>query len=299
MDGKFYPNNPKEWDYEDIKELIETQYEEDAFIEYKRSLNPPKGKDKSEWNTDIEKELVAFANGRGGFLIFGIAEKNNKFEPHGIPTQDNMDVRVKQMVSGSNPSLDMETSNPISKPDSSNVFFIVKVNESTKKPVATSDASYYIRVNSSKTPMNRENLKSLFVDEDRRQQNIRILEVACNKFFQELDEYGHLQERKGQAPEYWRVNIDELREVLKKNSHLYSDQEMRNLIDDIHKTIMKIESHEKHYKQRRNGERETFTSDIEDLNYNMVKTLNKRVKVLKSQLERLLDKIGSDVVKES
>jgi predicted HTH transcriptional regulator len=55
--------------------------EEDTQIDYKESFH---GKEERDW-LEITKDIMAFANTNGGFLLFGI--KNGTFERIGISSE--------------------------------------------------------------------------------------------------------------------------------------------------------------------------------------------------------------------
>jgi predicted HTH transcriptional regulator len=60
-----------EWTHDWIKEILDSDRAEDAFLEFKAELN---NKDpKSSYN--IRKSLTSFANTLGGFVVFGIKDK--------------------------------------------------------------------------------------------------------------------------------------------------------------------------------------------------------------------------------
>jgi predicted HTH transcriptional regulator len=61
----------------DLQRRIDDHVEENRQLEYKRALPGTSDADKKEFVRDV----VSFANGAGGHIIFGIAESN------GIPTK--------------------------------------------------------------------------------------------------------------------------------------------------------------------------------------------------------------------
>ena len=64
----------EEWDESDLQKLIIDQVQESLKLDYKRSDALAKT---SQCQSEIAKDVSAFANSAGGRLIYGIVEKNN------------------------------------------------------------------------------------------------------------------------------------------------------------------------------------------------------------------------------
>lgn len=157
-----YPENPGEWTEDFIRELTEEKHEENAHLEYKPHLRPL---DKD----DLEREFTAFANSRGGYIVFGVKDD---FTVSGLenPGEEELTQYIKEAVSNTNPPVEFEVSNPIEiDGNTDRILLVVKVEEASKKPVSTKDSAYTIRMGESKQPIDREQLMTMFVDRERKQ----------------------------------------------------------------------------------------------------------------------------------
>ena len=75
---------PSEIELEDIQSLVEDEVQEGKRLEYKRDLPGTSADEKAEFLRDVS----AFANASGGYLIYGIEDKIDKDGKHtGIPKQ--------------------------------------------------------------------------------------------------------------------------------------------------------------------------------------------------------------------
>lgn len=58
----------------DIEALRERGVPEGPHLDYKRQLGAKGGKSK-DWKKELAKDVVAFANAYGGYLVYGVGEK--------------------------------------------------------------------------------------------------------------------------------------------------------------------------------------------------------------------------------
>ncbi len=58
----------------DIFSLVERSVPEGPHLDYKRELGAKDGKSK-DWNKELAKDVAAFANAYGGYLVYGVDEK--------------------------------------------------------------------------------------------------------------------------------------------------------------------------------------------------------------------------------
>ncbi len=132
---------------------------------------------------------------------------------------------VYQLVQDTNPVVKTDVSAPLRTPndDVDTVALAVKVHEASRKPVATSDSAYYVRINDNKHPMGREQIESLFVEADRRQQAVRQLEMEIDRFYEITEEDSRFNIT-DKPPAFHSLNIESLKEVLRENTHLFSDE---------------------------------------------------------------------------
>ncbi len=76
-----FPRTLEEWNYDIIKELVDKDYFETEFFDFKADLQPA---------PDQEKIVCAFANTIGGFLIFGVRDINKPDRIIGIGRKRDM-----------------------------------------------------------------------------------------------------------------------------------------------------------------------------------------------------------------
>lgn len=290
-----YPIDPKEWEWETVEHLAETGYEENTYLEYKWQLRPPNGKDKSEWKDELEREFTAFANAHGGFVVFGVDDGAEPYNVRGIEPAADLDIQVSELVRNTSPTVQTETSDPIPIPGSDRVVYVAKALEANRKPVSTGDSAYYVRINSQKQPMNRDHLQSLFVDRDRRQQNVRQLEFEIERFIEVYEEHFEDGNYDRVPPEFHRLNLESLREALRANSHLYSEEQTKSAIDEVFEYLSQLEGHELHYHRILDGHEEMYYDSLDDMNKKLSKALDKDVRRTATRLERLADEAGLDI----
>lgn len=275
-----YPDDVNDWDYELVEELCEQNKEEDVFLEYKKRL---KGVDKD----DLEKEFVAFANARGGHIVFGVSD-NKKIVGIENPEDEELAQYVKELLTGTNPPIDFHVGDLIQIADSDYAILVVRIEESDNKPVATKKASYYRRMGESKHPIDRETLMTRFVERDRRQQNLRLLQIEVDRFRKAYDERIEGAPSESEPP-FHAVDTDGIREVIRANNHLYVDEDNQRWVQRIFRHLRKIEEAEHRYKtspEERN-ENNPARKSGENLNIQYNRSLKDHSEQLKHYLEKL------------
>lgn len=186
---------------------------------------------KKEWDRTLEREITAFANANGGIIVFGVDDDG---EPTPFdPPEHEVKQSVTRLIQNTRPLADVEISDPIGPPsdDTNRIVLAIRVLEAKRKPVLTSDAAVYRRINDRKEPMSREQMESLFVEHDRKQQAVRQLEMEIDRFYETFEEpkadFGVHSEV---PPNYHILNIIGLKHTLRENTHLYSDEEIQKPI---------------------------------------------------------------------
>ncbi len=275
-----YPENLEDWNLEFLEELVEEEHEENAYLEYKSQLKIDKDK--------LEKEFTAFANGNGGYIIFGIKD-NHKITGIENPEDEELTQYIKEVLTNTDPLVKFQVSDPITLDEESNrAILVVKVEESNKKPVSTKNSSYYIRIGESAQPISRDQLMTMFVHRERKQENLRILEMEINRFIQTYDKDLEKPYYKGK-PEFYKIDTEAIREAIRKNNHLYVDEDMRKILDDIFESLKDIEEREEVYRQREFKNPVNRTEEERNAHYN--RQLKNKSRGLKRQLEKVKEEI--------
>ncbi|MCD6099016.1 MAG: ATP-binding protein [Candidatus Marinimicrobia bacterium] len=135
--------------FEDIKRLVEDHIEENMYVEFKKEFLRPANR--------IVKEIVAFANARGGELIIGIEERDGTaagLSP--IEKRPGIREQIAQVIdTNTDPKLeDYEIIVIDDEEDTSKAYVVVRVKKSPKAPhMDTSSHKYYIRRGNRAEPM--------------------------------------------------------------------------------------------------------------------------------------------------
>jgi hypothetical protein len=254
MQNQSFPSKISEWTWETIELLSEANQPENTYLEYKQYLEYPDNPGTSEelWRQNIEREFTAFANASGGIIVFGMRDDT---EPRPFePPEHDISQAVKQYIHNTTPVVQTEvTTIPAPSEDTNRVIVTVRVHEATRKPISASDSAYYVRINDQKQPMNREQVESLFVEADRRQQAVRQLEMELDSFTETYEETFRDYVLIDEPPDYHLIDSEGLKEVFRENTHLYTDERITGIIQGILAKLREIDSHERHYGRMLNG----------------------------------------------
>lgn len=250
-----FPEDVNNWGWETILEFAEQ--DESQYLEFKQTIHPPEGPKESDkiWQKKLEREIVAFANASGGYLVFGV---NDEGKPAPFkPPDHELKQSVTRLIQNTRPPVDLDISPPITPPsnDTNRIILAIRIYEATRKPVLTSDSAIYWRINDRKEPMSLDQIEKLIVERDRRQQAIRQLEMEIERFNDLLQEEGSkkLTDRSDKPPNYHLINTESLKQVLQENTHLYSDERNRELINKAFRRLREIEDQEVYYGRAVNG----------------------------------------------
>ena len=254
MENQSFPSGVTEWTWETVCSLSDVAHPENLYLEYKQYLEFPDNDatSESEWRQNIEREFTAFANASGGIIVFGMRDdaEPRPFEP---PEHD-VSQAVKQFVHNTTPVVKTEVATiPSPSEDTDRIIVAARVYEAARKPVATSDSAYYVRINDQKQPMNRQQVESLFVEADRRQQAVRQLEMELDSFIETYEETFRDYPLIDQPPDYHLIDSEGLKEVFRESTHLYTDERVSGIIQGILAKLREIDSHERHYGRMLNG----------------------------------------------
>lgn len=290
MENQPFPSEVTEWTWETVHSLSESEHPENLYVEYKQYLEYPdnEGTSEAEWRQNVEREFTALANASGGIIVFGLRDDT---EPRPFsPPEHDISQTVKQYVHNTTPVVQTEVSTiPTPSEDTDRVIVAVRVSEATRKPVATSDSAYYVRINDQKQPMNREQVESLFVEADRHQQAVRQLEMELDSFNETYEETFRDYVLIDQPPDYHLIDSEGLKEVFRENTHLYTDERVSGIIQEILAKLREIDSHERHYGRMLNGVVFNPYDDREQMNKKTRMQFRDHVDRLHELIQQLLD----------
>ena len=153
-----------EWDKAYLQELIRIEEQEGLRLDYKASaaLDKTDGK-----KNEISKDVSAFANSAGGFLVYGMLE--DKHVPTSIDVGVDRNVITKEWLesvikSRISPIIDDFTVKQISLPSKgpNQVAYVVEIAQATSRaPHQAYDHRYYKRYNYESTPMEDYEVRDL------------------------------------------------------------------------------------------------------------------------------------------
>lgn len=247
-----FPADPADWSWEMIESLSGQQ--EGQYLEFKSQLHASDEESREKWHQNLEREFTAFANASGGIIVFGVTDDG---EPAPfVPPEHEVSQSVTRIVQNTVPLVQLEIPDPLHppSPDTDRIALVVYVHEATRKPVLTGDSAVYVRTNDRKSPMSREQMESMFVEQDRRQQAIRRLEMEIDRFDEIVNGHGRGINVHGKAPpDYHLLNLDALKEALRSNTHLYADGTIKGILTRIFREIQRIEDREVYIQRVKEG----------------------------------------------
>ncbi len=151
---------PSDINYTDIESLKVNKIEESEILDYKEELIN---------ENSLLKEITAFANTRGGYLVFGVTETEKGGYPKDIKgLENNSDLNLERLeqiiLSNIYPRIGIQFSQKIPISNTTNkVVLIIKVQEGQNKPHLESRSSrYYKRYNFEAKPMDEHEIEALY-----------------------------------------------------------------------------------------------------------------------------------------
>lgn len=174
----FASKPPSEWTAQDLDQLISDQESEGRTLDYKETLPGKSDEEKKEFLTDVS----SFANGAGGYLLYGIAEDK------GIPTaacgfdakdMDSEILRLDQTIrSGIEPRVFGISMQAVSLPNGKHAL-VVYIPKSWNRPHAVTfkgtpgSLRFFSRSTNGKYPLDIAELRSAFVGAETEAERIR------------------------------------------------------------------------------------------------------------------------------
>jgi hypothetical protein len=175
-------------EYDDIVDLVNVRKEREGYnLDYKADIgNPDKAK------KELSKDISAFANSSGGYLILGI-DKNYDF----VGIEDTIqskstDEWINQILSSNiEPPVFYFDPRIIHLSESKKVIVVIHVPESTRKPhIVREWNKYYIRVNDSSKSANHIQIRDMFEMSKRRTDEFNEFIVKKNLYDDDSPEFG-------------------------------------------------------------------------------------------------------------
>jgi hypothetical protein len=146
---------PSDVTYDDIQELKYEKIDESLILDYKQELN----------DNSIIKQVTAFSNTNGGYLVYGIAETGKGGHPdsiNGIDKDTNTERLEQIILSNIVPRISVQMKK-IPIPDTDRIILLVRIPEGQNKPYYNNhDKKYYKRYNFSATPMDENEIEWLY-----------------------------------------------------------------------------------------------------------------------------------------
>lgn len=179
------PNTLEGWDYDIIKQLAENYMEGDNFdFKYEVKSRDPYERD------NLVQTVCAFANTKGGFLIYGVLRDNSgKNELRGLERYDNYARDFGDRISQIDPTVYFAVSKFIPIPDNDKVLFVVHIPLSPQGPHMTDNGKFYYRTNKGNEIMTYNQVKGAFLGYEERRHKLRLLYIeliANNNIAQDI-----------------------------------------------------------------------------------------------------------------
>lgn len=145
-------------DFQDIQKLYEDKIEESEILDYKeREID----------DDNVLKEVAAFSNTRGGFLIYGIKESGRGGYPEkitGIESKFNSERLEQIIISNIMPRISVRIKK-INIPDSDNIVVLINIPEGQHRPYYTNKkGKFYKRYNFEAKEMDEHEIEALYLE---------------------------------------------------------------------------------------------------------------------------------------
>lgn len=154
--------NKEELTEDDIMQLIYSKVEESNSLDFKRSesLSLTDGK-----KNEISKDVAAFANSSGGYIVYGIEEKDHvasglSFVDGNIITKEWLEQIIQSRITRKIENVKII---PIRfEGDISKTVYVMKIPDSPSKPHQSSDKKYYRRYEFCAVPMEEYEVQNMY-----------------------------------------------------------------------------------------------------------------------------------------
>lgn len=167
MEEMRIPESANEWTLAIIESLVDANYFETDSFDFKEFLT---NKSDPNHNMRIRKTACAFANSRGGFVVFGVADRDSgkagRARIVGIDSNIDMSRYFGDQVKAVEPTILFNPQNPpISLPANGRAIFVVHVPRSPRAPHAFIDREsccFFKRTNRGNQQMSYAEIQEAF-----------------------------------------------------------------------------------------------------------------------------------------
>jgi hypothetical protein len=185
----------KDVEEQDIQRLINDQIEESIHLDYKREITPsPKGK------KELAKDVSAFANSRGGVIIYGIEEEENEdripvpVRITGIDCGVDRESVENVILNSIKPRVHVDIRRIQFESDSSICILIILIPQSPLAPhmlTVGKENKYYKRFNFSSVPMEEYEVRQIFELNYQIRERTSQIEKEKNKYLKDQNNDNH------------------------------------------------------------------------------------------------------------
>lgn len=174
------PNNLDDWSLDIVKELIEKLGVESDRHDFKKDLPDTE---------TLTKACCSFANSKGGFIIFGVKEKN-PFEIVGIDKDKELAHKFGQKIKA-NPTIEFSLPKIITIPETDRVIAIFEIPLSPERPhvpeISPEKRLFQKRTNKGNDYMSYEEIKFSFQDYQERREKLKLLYMELTLNLEQVD----------------------------------------------------------------------------------------------------------------
>jgi len=170
------PRTANEWTIALVENLVGQGYLETDYFDFKAELN---SRDPFEPRR-LTNAACAFANTRGGFLVFGVGDldlpKSDRIK--GIKADSDLGKDFGDKIGRASPNIYFEFNNPpLPIKGTDRVVFVVHIPQSSERPHVTPEGIFYYRTNEGNKQMSYEQIRDSFLRYEERRTKIKLLFV--------------------------------------------------------------------------------------------------------------------------
>jgi hypothetical protein len=174
------PDVLSDWTLDSIRHLVESGVFETDRFDFKEHMTQAHPR-----RPRLAETACAFANSKGGFLVFGVREPQADLKPVdrivGIDYHANLSEHFGAKLHPLEPSIHFEPINPpIAVPGTSRVLFVVEIPRSPLRPHSVrvnGEHRFYKRTNKGNELMTYAEIQGAFLQFEERRQRLRLLYV--------------------------------------------------------------------------------------------------------------------------